>query len=316
MSKPRLQSLLRLALAISLLSAPLAGPTAAAWGLSDARQAFSSTNAVGNHVCLVHDNWQIALISHNKEEIGAVFIIETKEGTAHKLELNAIAGKLAELAEMTSPVIQEIDGEKKAGIMIDANIMERLADDAENVFHDSPLEGMAYLLQNGYFYINAIRPNGYLHWKTVKKSGVELLMPMAPLKLTALEVTGRQVMNEYASEFLARKLGLGSNTANATRREAMRQQINTTELPYMNTKSNIIGTYHHRRFVIGKRTSVVHMLSNRYGGTLLFPSQSCDWPIGKKEKTEEVVETVKDIKPLTPREARDKYLEFLRNLAS
>lgn len=316
MLKPRLQSLLRLALAVSLLSAPLAGPTAAAWGLNDATQAFSSTNAVGNHVCLVHDNWQIALLSHNKDEIGAVFIIETKEDAAHNLRLNAIAGKLAELIEMTSPVIQEMDGDKKAGIMIDADIMERLADDAENVFHNSPLEGMAYLLQDGYFYINAIRPNGYLHWKTVKKSGVELLMPMAPLKLTALEVTGRQTMDEYATEFLARKLGLGSNTANATRREALRQQINTTELPYMNTKSNIIGSYHQRRFVIGKRTSVVHMLSNRYGGTLLFPSQSCDWPTDKNETTEEVVETVKEVKPLTPREARDKYLEFLRNLGS
>ena len=312
MLKPRLQSLLRLALAVSLLSATLAGPTAAAWGLSDATQAFSSTNAVGNHVCLVHDNWQIALLSHNKDEIGAVFIIETKKDAAHNLGLNAIAGKLAELIEMTSPVIQEMDGDKKAGIMIDADIMERLADDAENVFHNSPLEGMAYLLQDGYFYINAIRPNGYLHWKTVKKSGVELLMPMAPAKLTAVEVTGRQQMNEYAAEVLARKLGLGSNTSNPTIREAVRQQINASELVYMNTKSNIIGARANNRFVIGKRTSAAHMLSNRYGGTLLYPAQSSVWP---GEKDPEQKEEKKEEKPLTPREAREAYIEYLRSLA-
>lgn len=281
--------------------------------LPEIKQLFRHTSAVANHICLLHDNWQIALLSHNKAKVGAVFLTEAKKDSPHEFSLNATAARIAELVGLGSPVIQEMeDSDRKSAIMIDTDVVESLADDAEHVFWGSPLEGMAFLLQDGYFYIHKIMPNGFLHWKTVKKSGVELLMPMAPAKLTAVEVTGRQQMNEYAAEVLARKLGLGSNTSNPTIREAVRQQISASELVYMNTKSNIIGARANNRFVIGKRTSAAHMLSNRYGGTLLYPAQSSVWP---GEKDPEQKEEKKEEKPLTPREAREAYIEYLRSLA-
>lgn len=312
MEKNRLSILQAFVLAILVLLCPTVKAQEAAT-LDELKKQFANTNAVANLVCVVTDNWQIAFFSHNKEKVGAVFISETEKNAEHGYDLNETASRVAELVGMSSPVIQEMENqETRTAIMIDTDIMEALADDAEHVFWGSPLEGMAYLLQDGYFYIDNIRPNGWLHWKTVKKSNVELLMPMAPAKLTAVEITGRQHMSEFAAEVLARKLGLGSNTADETTRNAVRRQINCSAVPYMNTKRNIIGAYHDKRFAIGKRNSVAHMFANRYGGIVIYPSQHSDWP-GEEE---EVVEEVKETKPLTPREAHEAYIEHLRALAS
>ncbi len=295
---------------IALLCPAVEGQTASS--LEEVEKLFSNTNAVGNHVCVTTDNWQIAMFSHNKEKVGAVFISETGKNAVHEYSMNAMASRVANLVQMNSPVIQELENKStQEAIMIDADIMETLADETEHVFSGSPLEGMAYLLQDGYFYIDSIRPNGWLLWKTVKKSGVELLMPMAPTKLSAVEIVGRRRMNEHAAEVLARKLGIGSNTADSITRDAVCKQIDCTEVSYMNTKRNIIGAYQDNRFSIGKRNSVAHMLANRYGGTIIYPSQHSDWP--GEEKKDEVVEEVKE-KPLTPVEAREAYINLLRGL--
>lgn len=306
--------ILTLALAsILLCSAPSAAQEAAT--ISTLKNQFSSVNAVANHLCVVTDNWQLAFISHDKEHIGAVFITETELGVEHDHDLNETAVRVAELIGMSSPVIQEMErAERTTAIMIDTDVMESLADEAEHIFWGTPLEGMAFLLQDGYFYIDSINPDGWLLWKTVKKSNVEILMPMAPTKLTAIEVDGRQKMNKHAAEVLARKLGLGSNTASDSTRNAVRRQLHFSDVSYMNTKSNIVGAYSGKRYSMGKRNSVSNMLANRYGGTLLYPSIPTDWP--GEETEEEAEEEVKESRPLTPREARDAYVEYLRSLSS
>lgn len=314
MNFPRYKVLKTLALAAVLLLCPAVSTAQDAMPLNEIAEQFSNTNTGANHVCVSTDNWNIAFLSHNKEQVGAVLIIETEPGATHEHDVSDTASRVAELISMASPVMQQIENaERTSAIMIDTDIMETLADEASHVFCGTPLEGMAYLLQDGYFYIDGIRPDGWLHWKTVKKSQVELLMPMAPAKLTALEMIGRQQMNGFASEVLARKLGLGSNTASEKIRDTVRMQIDCTSVPFMNTKRNIIGAYHNKRYAIGKRNSVAHLLGNRYGSLILFPSMRSRWP-GEEDK--QVEEEVKEVKPLTPREARDAYIDYLRSLAS
>lgn len=309
------------ALRVLLLAAAcLCYPAGAAWNLADVQKTFSSTNAVENHVCLVLDGWQIAFLSHNKEQIGAIIITEQPDAARHQYGLDETIQRLAGLTGLRAPEKLQLEASRKpASIVIDAELMGTLAGETEHVFSGSPLEGMAQLLHDEYFYIHDIRPNGYLHWKTVKKSGVELLMPMAPLKLSALEVTGRQEMNEFATEVLARKLGLGSNTSNPGQQEGMRSQLNCTRVTYMNSKRNIVGAQQKKRFIIGKRSAVAHMLANRYGGTLLYPSQGCDWPEEPAEEVvaepEEAEKPAKPALPLTPAEAREAYRKYLQGLA-
>ncbi len=298
-------------------AAYLCSPAGAAWNLADVQKNFSSTNAVENHVCLVLDGWQIAFLSHNKEQIGAFIITEQPDAARHQYGLEETIRRLTRLTGLHAPgKLQPEACKKPAAIVLDTELLETLAGETEHVFSGSPLEGMAQLLHDEYFYIHDIRPNGYLHWKTIKKSGVELLMPMAPLKLSALEVTGRQEMNEFASEVLARKLGLGSNTANPNRREGMRSQLNCTRVTYMNSKRHIVGARQKKRFIIGKRNAVAHMLANRYGGTLLYPLQGCDWPEEPAEKVvEQPAKAEKPVLPLTPAEAREAYKKYLQGLA-
>lgn len=310
----RLRIFSALCVALWLACAAPAAEDAAPWNLERVQQEFSSTNAVAGHVCLVHDGWNIALLSHNKSDIAAIFISDSTG--SHEYNLRDTARRLAKLIHLESPLYQELEeAENETAIVLNSHEMDSLANDSERALGDTPLAGMAYLLQEGYFYITDLTGDGYLRWKTVKKSNVELLMPMAPARLQAIEVTGRQRMDEFASEVLARKLGFGSNTAMAGDRMALAQQQRLDDVPYMNTKAGVITARRGKRVVFGKRNAVLHMLANRYGGTLLYPAQPCDWPEKKKEEPapQPVVEEVAP--PLTPQEARETYTDYLRSLS-
>lgn len=288
------------------------------WGLMDARQKFTSTHAIDNHVCLIHDGWQIAFLSHNRKDIGAIFITEKEPGASHDLSIDELTQKLVDLIHMASPEKISLNSQQSpSAILFDSDIIESLGSEAGNIFHGSPLEGMSYLLREEYFYIHGLLPNGYLHWKTVKKSGVELLMPMAPAKLAAVEIIGRQRMDAFAAEVLARKLGLGSNTASAARRESVCEQLDANSVTYMNIKSNIVGAQHKRRYFMGHRHEVERMLSHDYDTTLHYPEQACDWPAPKPtpqpSPTPQEAKP-KPVRPLTPEEARKAYIEHIRSL--
>ena len=317
----RFHVLRMLALAVAWAFCPAATASAAdePWTLENVRTAFANTTTAGNTVCLVHDGWQIAFLSHNKQDIGAILI--TQQNSRHEYNLHATIQRLVDLTNLNAPAKMEMENHPRAAaIVIDSELIEELGDEAEHVFTGSPLEGIAYLLREGYFYIYGMQPNGYMHWKTVKISGVDLLMPMAPLKLSAMEVTGDQKMDEYATEVLARKLGLGSNTASLSQRRGASSQLDCNEVTYMNSKRNVVGARLKRRFVIGKRTAAAHMLEERYGGTLVYPLQSSNWPGSTVEEEEETPEPQaqqeEPERPLTPKEAQESYKELLRNLVN
>lgn len=308
-----------LALAAAWAFCP-AGTASAAdkpWTLENVCEAFENTRAAGNSVCLMHDGWKIVFLSHNKRDIGAILI--TQRDSRHEHNLRATIQRLVDLTGLNTPAKLEMeDHPQTAAIVIDSELVEELGDEADHVFSGSPLEGIAYLMREGYFYIFGVQPNGYMHWKTVKISGVDLLMPMAPLKLSAMEVTGDQKMDEYATEVLARKLGLGSNTASLSQRRGACGQLNCSEVTYMNSKRNVVGARLKRRFVIGKRTAAANMLAERYNGDLVYPPQASNWPGAPAEELKDPpppqIPQEEPVRPLTPKEAQESYKELLRKV--
>lgn len=299
--------------AVALLSPAAAQEEDAAWNLERAQQEFTPSNASGSSVCFSLDGWHIALISHNKCDIGAIII--TANTDEHEHGLRSTARRLADLVKLESPLYQDLDESRTdAAIMLNGELMDDLSSEAEHVLDSSPLAGMAYLLQEEYFYIAGVTSQGYLHWKTIKKSNVELLMPMAPTKLQAIEVTGKQRIDEFAAEVLARKLGFGSNTAMLGDREVLCQRQQLDEVPYMNTKAGVITARRDKRVTFGKRNTAINMLNNRYGGALTYPAEACPWPEKKKPEPTPQPEVVKEVKPLTPQEAREAYARYLRSL--
>ena len=301
--------------AVVLLCTAAAEDADTPWNLERAHKEFTHSQVNGNNVCLVYDGWNIALLSHNRNDIGAIFF--TDKTGYHQFRLINTARKLARLLGMESPMFQELDeADEECGIILNSELMEELAGESERALGSSPLAGMAYLLQDGYFYIAGIKPDGQLHWKTVKKSNVELLMPMGGNRLQAVEITGRQRMNEFASEVLARKLGFGNNSAMEGDREAFSQQQKLDEVSYMNTKSGIIIAKRGKKVALGKTNAVLNLLTNRSTHALTYPDLACAWPEKKVEppKAPEPVVEKKEITPLTPQEARKAYADYLRSL--
>lgn len=301
-----------------ILLSPVVAAPSEPLTLETIQTTFQHTRAAGNSVCILLDGWQIAFLSPDGQKIGAVIVMEHEEAEGHDFNLSRVVSRLASLTGMGTPESMDFEDEElEYSLLVDRDVLDELAEEAEHAFSGSPVTALAYLLEDGYFCIHSIRRNGCIHWKTVKKSGVDLLMPMADKKLTAIEVTGRQQMNEFAAEVLAEKLGLSRNNAPASSRDALRQQLRCTAVPYMNTRSGILLARTNRRAAIGRQQAVSRMLASRNEGALSYPAEPSAWPVEEKEENatpKPVVEEKKETPPLTPEQARDAYIKYIQGL--
>lgn len=303
-------------MAVAFLLAPL-GQAVELRTLADVRENFSHIATYDYSVSVLCDGWRISFLSPNGSRIGAVLIRELRAGEKHERNINELISQLSKLAGMRAPESIEFEGEPASALLVDQNMIGSLADTMDNVFEGGSLAAMAYLLNNEFFVIDGVGENGYLHWKTARKSGVELRMPMGESKLFAIEVTGKQQMNEYAAAVLADKLGLGKSTVPERSRASIARQISVRDVPYMNARDGVLLARTKTRSIIGKRQTVSQIYSGTEYGGLTYPDESSEWPKEKEPvppPVQEKPEPVKKEVPLTPAAAREAYINHLRSL--
>lgn len=287
--------------------------------LDDVRTQFSPAVTYDYSVSVLYDGWRISFLSSNGSRIGAVLIRESKSGGNHEWNIGELISKLATLTGMRTPESMVFEGKPASALLVDQYVIGSLADTMDNVFEGGSLAAMVYLLNNEFFVIDGIGENGYLHWKTAKKSGVELRMPMGESRLSAIEVAGKQQMNEYASAVLADKLGFGKSSVSDKARASTARQMSVRDVPYMNTKEGILLARSRTCAVIGKRQIVSQIHSGSEYGVLAYPEKSSAWPKEKEPEPvlppmEEKPEPVKKELPLTPAAAREAYINHIRSL--
>lgn len=282
---------------------------------------FSHAETYENSASVLYDGWRISFLSHDGRKIGAALVMGTD--TSHSEGLPQLLSRIASVTGMGTPESIEFEGEQASALLVDQEVMGELTRDMDNVFSGSSLAAMAYLLDKEYFVINGICKDGSLHWKTAKKSGVELRMPMGEERLTAIEVNGRQQMNEFAAGVLADKLGLGKNNVPESTRETLRRQLSCKEVSYMNAKSNMLLARTSHRSIIGKRRTVAQMLKKRHYGAITYPETPTHWPEEEKpvvaeepqqEPEKPAAEPGPAVAPLTPEAAREAYIKAVRAL--
>lgn len=304
-------------MALAFLLAPL-GQAVELQTLEDVRAEFSHAVLYDYSVSVLHDGWQISFLSPNGSRIGAILIRERKGSGEHERNLSELISQLATLTRMRTPESMEFEGEPASALLVDQYVISSLADTLDNVFEKGSLAAMVYLLNNEFFVIDGVGENGYLHWKTAKKSGVELRMPMGESRLSAIEVAGKQQMNEYAAAVLADKLGLGKSTVPERTRTSIALQMSVREVPYMNAREGVLLARSKNRAVIGKRQTVSQIHSGNEYGALAYPAESSEWPKDKEPEPvlqkEEKPEPVKEEVPLTPAAAREAYINHIRSL--
>lgn len=270
------------ALVAGLLLAPL-GQAGEALTLDAVKSRFSHAEIHENSASVLYDGWKICFLSHDGRKIGAALVAESEGTEEHSEDISKIVSRIATLAGMQTPESMEFEGKRPSALLVDQAVLGNLASEVDHVFSGSPLAAMAYLLDKEFFVIHDICKDGSLHWKTARKSGVELRMPMGEEKLSAIEVNGKQQMNEFAAGVLANKLGLGMNNVPENQRESLSRQLSCKEVPYMNAKSNILLARASQHTVIGRRAVVAQMLKNRRYGAISFPEEPSSWPVDKKE---------------------------------
>lgn len=311
-----------LVLAAGLMLAPVAQAEEAVT-LESLKTSFVHSKAEGGTVSVLHDGWNIAFLSHDGQTIGAVIIMAGKGVTEHQKTLNDLVESLAGLVDMGNPQVMEFDGRREMALLLDTDVTSRLLIETADAFAGSPLAAMAYLLDQGYFEIHSMRDDGSLHWKTVKKSGVDLLMPMSGRELQFIEIIGRQQMHEYAAGVLADKLGLPANSESWSARDRLASKIGCHYVTYMNKYAEVLlAVTSDDRAAIGKRKAISDMVRGRNYAGISYPDQASDWPVEQAveppqteptgQTDEPPAEEVK--KPMTPEEARKAYLDYVNSL--
>ena len=326
----------KLALTIGLLLLVPLGQAAPARTLQGIIERFDEVTSYDSSVCVLHDGWIITFLSDNGSQIGAATLVEHRNASQHQNSIDAMLQRIADLVGMRSPQSITFLNEQKSALLLDWAVLDPLLGRADHVFEGSALEAMLYLKEKGFFVMHGVRENGSLVWKTAKKSGVGLRMPLTEEKLSAIEITGRQEMDEHAALVLAGKLGLRRESAGYGERSAIARRIGCREVSYMHTKRNVVLGRTNHRAAIGTKEGVEQMVRNRDYATAPLPHKSSSWPKDDEEleaataalprhggKLEEelrkIEETHRPAEPrspsiLTPKEARKAYVEFIRNL--
>ncbi len=315
----------KMALAFGLLLVSL-GQAEAAWTRQQVIDSFDEVTTYDNGTCVLHDGWLITFLSHDGRRIGAVTIVEQKEKSHHDISLDTMLQRVTVAVGMRVPRSLFFLNDRKSALLMDRAILDSLSGKVEHVFEGSALEAMVYLQDRGYFEIQGIRENGSLTWKTVRKTGVGLRMPLSEGRLSAIEVTGKQEMDEHAASVLANKLGLGKNTALTLARSAAARQLSCKEVTYMNGRAGILVGRTAQRAAIGTRDGVEHMLRDRNYAAVPAPHSSSAWPekqvepppssaADKKQEPSAPRENkVETTPPLDPRAAREAYVDFIKTL--
>ena len=323
----------KIALTIGLLLLAPLGQAAPARTLQHIIERFDEVTSHDSGVCVLHDGWLITFLSHNGSQIGAATLVEHKDAGRHQNSMDAMLQRIADLVGMRSPQSMTFLNDQKSALLLDWAVLDPILGRVDHVFEGSALEAMLYLKEKGFFVIHGVHENGSLIWKTARKSGVGLRLPLTEEKISAIEITGRQEMDEHAALVLAGKLGLRRESAGYGERAAIARRIGCREVSYMHTKRNIVLGRTNQRAAIGTREGVEQMVRNRNYATAPLPYKSSSWPKEEQQDTaastprrgslEEELRKIEEAhfqenprphRNLTPEEARKAYVEFIENL--
>ena len=312
----------KVALVFGILLAAV-GQADAAWSIQDIRNRFEHVTVYDGAASVLHDGWVITFLSHDGRRIGAVTLVEHKGARKHENSMDAMIQRISRTLRMTAPESQIFLNDQRSALLMDQHVLNDLVGRTNHVFESSALAAMVYLQEEDFFEIQGIRENGTMSWRTVKKSGVGLRMPLAETRLSAIEVTSRQQMDEHSAAVLASKFGLPKHSAGYMDRMSTARRLSLRDVPYMNARQDLLLACGGTRSAFGTRDGVAQMLRNRDYATVPVPKAPSPWPEDKKPEPlrpssqpagNSPEKPAQNTRLISPKAAREGYLYFIKNL--
>ena len=295
----------KVALVFGILLAA-AGPAESAWNIQDIKDRFEHVTMYDGAVSVLHDGWVITFLSHDGGRIGAAALVEHKGARKHENSMDAMIQRISRTLRMTAPESLFFLNERKSALLMDRHVVNNLVGLKNNVFESSGLAAMVNLHEGDSFRIQGINENG--------------------TRLSAMEVTGNQQLDEYSGVVLAGKLGLPRSSASREDCLAAARWLSCQYVLYMNSRHNMLLARNGSRCVIGTREGVTQMLRSRDYATVPVPKTPSAWPAEEKPEPvhsssqpvgnspEKPEEPAPEPQQISPKAAREAYLYFIQKL--
>jgi hypothetical protein len=315
----------KVALVFGILLAAV-GPAESAWNIQDIKDRFEHVTMYDGAVSVLHDGWVITFLSHDGGRIGAAALVEHKGARKHENSMDAMLQRISRTLRMTAPESLFFLNERKSALLMDRHVVNNLVGLKNNVFESSGLAAMVNLHEGDSFRIQGINENGTVSWRTIKRGSIGLRMPLAETRLSAMEVTGNQQLDEYSGVVLAGKLGLPRSSASREDCLAAARWLSCQYVLYMNSRHNMLLARNGSRCVIGTREGVTQMLRSRDYATVPVPKTPSAWPAEEKPESvhsssqpvgnspEKPKEPAQEPQQISPKAAREAYLYFIQKL--
>lgn len=313
--------MIRCIISLLLLALSAVG-TAFAISAEDVLSTFEGTRKQGDAICLsLEGGWKAVVLIHKGEEVGAFVLAGEEEAEG---SVSDMATRLADILEVEDPVMQEMEGnEQPVAIVLNEGLISELQEEAKKAIGVSPLQAMAYLLAEEYFYIEKYNAkSATLLWKTTKKSGVDIVTPLLGGRVDAVGVTGSFEMTPFAAAVLADKLGCGKDNADNGTLQALARQMACEQVLCYNPRNRILTARRAGKVALGNQKGVQNLVVRARRVRPAFPEMELSWPDEDFDEEEETGEPAqkegyqKPTRALAPEDARRDYLRYLRELFS
>lgn len=290
--------LLRLLGCVILVSAACA--SAEPWTQAKLLESYKSLHAAGGAVTCAVEQARVVLLFDREGKVAAL-IAEADNKGVRRLARQIELGETQEAgADGCIVLLRETEsGEPR----------KRLAE-------NTPLQALAYLIEQNYYHPEELTPDGRVLWATGKRRSVDVLIPtLGTEPMRALELKTDMELTDFAANVVARKLGYPQDNSAEATKAAMAGNLRAGKvLYYSKAHEAAVAAVGKRYFFIEGGRAALREAAHE-NKPLAFPTifPSAEKPAAE-QGSEPPAEKQPETKELTPKEALKAYIDRLRKL--
>lgn len=275
--------------------------------------ALPAAEKAGAALCVQKKGWNILVVPAGGGKAGALFLTRA-EGIREGGSALQVGQELARNLGFENPQRLNL---ANGGL---AFLAEDTAAEPKHLIGCTPLHGLRFLLERGYYRLRGITAAGEAELVSGKKRSIDLRLPLTAETLNAVELTVTGVnMDAFAAGVLADKLGYGADNSTPEEKKALKNELKAKEVYYLQRKRKVALAAVGKRFFFGE-TAAVSALAAAEATDLEYPDAAAPRIISRPQQPAEQ-ETkptppppAAPARPLTPAEAVQAYIKHLNEL--
>lgn len=283
--------------------------------MASAANAQPAAEKAGSALTVQIKGWNVIIVPDAEGKVGG-FLLMRAEGIPMRSSSNTLGQDLGR--DMGLDVLKRVSYSGGAAFLAADG-----AADAKHLLGGPPLQGLAFLIDRGYYQIAGVTDEGEVELVSGKKRSIDLRLPMTAAQVDAVEliVTGIN-MDAFAANVLADKLGYGADNSTPEEKKALKAELKAKEVYYLHRRRKIALVCIGKRYFFGDTEAVSELAAAAPAPALSYPDAAAPRVITKPAAPvvvspapeKQPAPSVTPARPLTPAEAVQAYIKHLNEL--